>query len=360
MCQNAANKLMVCACWADYYWNYFHIGVLNFDEETFGYISCESTDKWNDSSVCETYAASGSLSILAALVALGGGLYSSFQKNQAHMSAAFSLLNLAAAVFMFVMTKEFTKEGQEKLNKDADFDDVMDLSEDLYIVIGLLHAFGFLFGIVYTLCIRCELCIKESWQISRQKNNFNYVAAMFLYLVAQAVWQYKILHELDCSTDPEELSKSMKEELEVQMDGDHEVDQSKRCVAYAFSGTFLIIGALACLVALFLAFCQETARQGRVQQFALAFSVAMACLAWTSEFWYNYSVSGTGYNSCMDEDFLSSGRCAAAFFGGMFSIVGFPLALFTAFAFLCGCMTDLDEGRLMISFATPSRGVVNV
>lgn len=353
MCKNAANKMMalsmtmLCACWADWYWTYFHMGVGN------KYVSCADSGQLSDSPACQMFAASGSLTILAALVALGGGMYTSFQKNQAHMSAAFSLLNLAAAVYMFFMIKEHTEIGQEKMNSDADFEDVKDLSQDLFVIVGLLHFLGFLFGIVYTLCIRCELCIKESWQISKQKNNFNYVAAMFLYLVAQAVLKYKSLDEMDCSTDPEELSEAMKEEIEGQMDGENEVshyDDSKRCVAYAFSGTFLLLGAVACLVALFLAFCQETARQGRVQQFSLAFSVAMACLSHSSEFWYIYSLSGYGFESCNDEDFLSTSRCAMAFFGGLFSIIGFPLAFFTAFAFLCGCMTDLNE-RLQISVA---------
>jgi len=365
MC-NIANQMMalsmtmLSACWAVYFWNFFEIGYGNVDvyksggKWRMGFVSCAENDGM-DLSLCQMFAAGGTLSVLAALVAAGGGLYVSFQKNQAHMSAAFSLLNLAAAVFFFVIVKDFTKEGQEKLNSDADFDDLKDLSEELYFVCGLLHAFGFLFGILYTLCIRCELCIKESWQISRQKNNFNYVFAMFLYLVAQAIFKYRQLDNSSCSTNVSDLSESMKEELDAQMDGEHKFDESKHCVSLAFSGTFLAIGALACFIGLILSFCQEAARQGRVQQFSLAFSVAMACAAWSSQYWYDYSASGISYHtfepseSCSDQDFFSTGRCAAAFCGGLFSIIGFPLAFFTSFAFLCGCMADLDENVVVIA-----------
>merc|ERR1719356_1276964 len=120
---------------------------------------------------------------------------------------------------------------------------------------------------------------------------------MFLYLVAQAIFNYRILDNSSCSTNVSDLSESMKEELDAQMDGEHKFDESKKCVSLAFSGTFLAIGALACFIGLILSFCQEAARQGRVQQFCLAFSVAMACAAMSSSFWYDYSASGRSYHT---------------------------------------------------------------
>jgi len=261
-----------------------------------------------------------------------------FQKNQAHMGAAFSMLNMATCVWMFVHVKD--TEDYEKI-KSGDMDD---LGDNLYIIVGVLHFIGFLFGLVYFILLRCELAccvlceLKNCFEsaLSQKENNFAYVAAMLFYLAAQAVLQYALLDQYDCSTDPEELKDSMKDEIEKQMEAsDDQRSLQDGCVSFAFSGTFLLLGALACVVALILAFCQESYRQGRVQQFSLAFVVAMACLAQASWFWLIYSVS-----DCADE---GDSVCTASAIGGVFALLGAPLAAFTAVAFGCGCMSDEQE-----------------
>lgn len=362
MCYNTGNRLMAAsmtllsACWATFFWTNFaelEINELNQETLKFDTYGCASSAGM-DHSKCQMNAAGGSLSVLAALLALGGGFYSSFQKNQAHMAAAFSLLNMATCVRMFVIIND--NEDFDKI-KDGDME-LDDLGDKLYIVVGVLHLIGFLFGLMYFVLLRCELaccflcelasCFESC--LSQKENNFAYVAAMLFYLAAQAVLQYAYLDHFSCSTDPEELKDSMKDEIEKQMEAsDDQPTLENGCVSFAFSGTFLLLGALACLVALILAFCQEAYRQGRVQQFSLAFSVAMACLAQASWFWWGYSI-----HDCTDE---GSSVCTATALGGVFGLLGFPLATFTAVAFGCGCMSDEQESVVV---AGGTRGVVVV
>merc|ERR1719443_1520699 len=217
------------------------------------------------------------------------------------------MLNMATCAWMFVLTKD--TEDFDKI-KSGDMDD---LGDNLYIIVGFLHLIGFLFGLVYFIILRCELeccvlcelasCLEST--LSQKENNFAYVAAMLFYLAAQAVLQYALLDLFGCSTDPEELKDSMKDEIEKQMEAsDDQPTLENGCVSFAFSGTFLLLGALACVVALILAFFQESVRQGRVQQFSLAFGVAMACLAQASQWWLVYSVE-----DCTDE---GSNVCTAS------------------------------------------------
>jgi len=328
----AASMTLLSACWATFFWLNFaehEITEINHESKNLDTIGCASAAGM-EYSICQMYAAGGSLSILAALLALGGGLYISFQKNQAHMAAAFSMLNMAACVWMFGLVKG-TEDYDKIKSGDIELDD---LGDNLYIIVGGLHLIGFLFGLVYFIMLRCELaCCLESWQTSKLKNNFAYVAAMLFYLAAQAVLQYAALNLLNCSTDPEELKDSMKDEIEKQLEAsDDQPTLENGCVSFAFSGTFSLIGALACVVALILAFFQESIRQGRVQQFSLAFGVAMACLAKASYWWFVYSVL-----DCTDE---GSSVCTASAIGGAFALLGFPMALFTAVAFGCGCMSE--------------------
>jgi len=346
MCQNGVNKLMalsmtmLCSCWAVFFWNVFDT-------------AWECKDNM-DVDLCQAVTAGGSLSVIAALIGLGGGFYASFQKNQAHMSAALSLLNLSVCTIMWVMVKYTDNETYEEIKSgEVDTSDLEDIGKNLWIIVGFLHFMGFLFGVVYFLCLRCELACLESWQMSKSKNNFCYVAAMFFYLVAQGVLEYKKLELADCSTDPDELSKSVQDELDKQMDGDH--DATNRCVSYAFAGSFLIIGALACMVALILAFFQEAARQGRIQQGSLAFSIGMACLAQTSVYWFEYT-SGP----CKDEDPFETRVCTGYAFGGIFSVIGFPLALFTSFGFLCGCFDESASESVVVVAGGRNKGVINV
>jgi len=369
MCKNIANKfmaasmVMLCACWAVRTWYWFHVGTGNYNEDMTGYDTCASSDGMKNS-LCQMYAAAGTLSALAAMIALGGGFYTSFQKNQAHMSAAFSLLNLALSAMWFVFVKELKLDGHDKLTTDAELDDVLDLSDSVWVIMGLIHLVGFLFGIVYTLCVRCTLWIREDWQFSTLKNNFNYVAAMFFYCIGQAIFEYNNLDIRDCSTDPEDISNTVKDEFEKQIDGDHEADYSNRCASHAVGGSFLLLGVLACFIALVLAFFQKAERQGRAQQFALAFSVGMACLAQTTMYWYAYSNArdqGFDFDSCTSQDAFANGYCTAQAFGGFFSLFGFPLALFTAFSFLCGCMTEQADGQVEIyTEQEKNKGVSNV
>jgi len=358
MCKNVANRfmalsmIMLCACWGVRFWYWFHAGAGNMNEEGTGYSSCENSGEMKEP-LCQMYVAGLALTFFAALVALTGGMYQSFQKNQAHMSAAFSLINLALATMWFVFIKEFELEGHENLaSSPHELEDVLDLSESVWIIMGILHLAGFLFGIVYTLCVRCTLYIREDWRMSRMKNNFNYVLAMLLYLVGQVIFEWNNLDLRGCSQDPKDIESVIEDEFEKQMDGKHEADYTNRCASHAVGGSFLMLGALACVLALFLAFCQEAERQGRVQQFALAFSVGMACLAQTTLYWYAYSNpqdNGKDFETCSTKDPFSSGYCTANALGGIFSLLGFPLALFTAFAFLCGCMAERSDGGIVIS-----------
>jgi len=345
MCNNTGNRLMAAsmtllsACWATIFWLIFsehEIVELNYDTKSLDTFGCASSAGM-EHSTCQIYAAGGSLSILAALLALGGGFYTSFKKNQAHMAAAFSMLNMATAVWMFGLVKG-TDDFEKIKSGDIELDD---LGDNLYIIVGVVHAIGFLFGLVYFIMLRCELaCCLESWQTSKQKNNFAYVAAMLFYLAAQAVLQFAYLDSFGCSTDPEELKDSMKDEIEKQMEAsDDQPTLENGCVSFAFSGTFLLLGAVLCVVALILAFFQEAKRQGRVQQFSLAFGVAMACAAKASYFWWVYSL-----RNCADE---GSSVCTGSAIGGVFALLGFPLAMFTAVAFGCGCMSEEQKPVVM-------------
>lgn len=345
----ALSMTMLCICWGVYFWGYFDVAfyIVDWSDYPDMITTCASSDGI-DFAICQMYAANGVLVLLAAIVTIIGGFCRYRQElNQAHMAAAFSLLNLALAVFWFVLTENWDFQGDKKVDfKITTVDDLEAFSENMMAVIGAVHALGFIFGVAHLGCLCCCEAGKG--------NNFLYVISVFCYLMALVMTDYHWLDEFDCSTDVKENWDNVKDEVEKAADEGSTHSYSDACAAYAISGSVLLLGALACLIALLLAFFQDAKRQGKVQQFALAFAVGMACLSQATRFWLYFSEGYSNgkfldqklwftYNDCESEDIFDSGACTAWALGGIISLAGFPFAMFTALAFACGCYSEDED-----------------
>jgi len=241
-----------------------------------------------------------------------------------------------------VLIENYEVPGHEAIDfKLPTMDDLEAFSDNMKAVIGVVHAVGFLFGVLHLSCLCCCEAGKG--------NNFFYVISVFSYLMALAMTDYHWLDLTDCSKNIEENWDLIKDELEKAADEGSEHSYSSACAAYAISGSVLLLGALACFVALILAFCQDSKGQGKFQQFALAFSVGMACLSQATRFWQYFSdgIANGKYwfdiDDCESEDIFDSGACTAWALGGIFGLAGIPFAIMTAFAFACGCMSSGDS-----------------
>jgi len=320
-CTNCANKLlgismtMLCVCLSVYTWwkfdNAYGVGDGTIE-------SCADSNGTSEERGCQALAATGSLTIIAALVALFGSCSASTEKNQASISAAFGLLNLAWAVLYLQQYDEANCTDESASQKPC----------SIWMASGIFNIVGFFLGLIYAL---------YTCRSGYQGNNILYVASMFFYMLSQANWKWYEFDEAGCSTD------SLEDESKNIGDGPSSTD---KCVTDAFGGSFVLFAMLLCLIAGFMSFSSGQA-QGKFQQFALAFSVGMACLVWTCDFWYKYG-HASNYNeeACSDTDPKDSNTsfCVSMVIGGLSSMVGFPIALFTAFAFCCGCISE--DGRV--------------
>lgn len=350
MFNNCANKLMalsmtmLCLCYAVIFWQNYDSAFGVYDPEDYTTIwtnsSCTSSEK-SELPMCQVYAAGGSLVLLATVAAIYGGFRSKQQINQSAMAAAFSLINIALAVYYFVAIEQYRDEGHETIDgvRAYSLDELKDLSENMQAVIGAVHLLGFIFGFAYLTCV-CFCDVGKA-------NNFLYVIAMLCYLIAQVMNDYNRLDKIpSCSTNIKDISNVVEDELEKATSEGEEHDYSSQCAVHAISGTVLLLAAITCFIALILAFYQDAKKQGHIQQFALAFSVGLACLAQATQFWWAFSEGlGNGeywwnYAECEFEDIFDSGACTAWAFGGIFGLLGCPFAIFTAFAFICGCMAE--------------------
>jgi len=262
-------------------------------------------------------AAEGCLSIIAALVALFGSFSKNTEKNQATISAAFGLLNLAWCVNYLNSYHEGKCTDESVTHKPC----------SIFMASGIFNLIGFFLGLAYSI---------GSCRAGYQSNNVFYVGSMFFYLLSQANYKWYDFDERGCSTD------TLKDEAGEFADGP---SGTAKCVTDAFGGSFLLFALFLCLVAGFMSYSQ-TGAQGKVQQFTLAFSLGMCCLVWTCDFWYKYGhAEDYGQEACSDSDPKESNTsyCFSMAIGGLFSLLGFPLALFTAFAFCCGCMSESGE-----------------
>lgn len=313
MCScNLANKingivmtlLAICAG-IMYFWE-FHVG-LGLEPGT----SCTEVSDIQENQLCQGRIAAGTMVTIAALTALLGGCSVNPERNQATVSAAFGLLNLAKVVELWTQT---SIEGYEYFA-------------------GLVNILGALFGIGFALW---------TCRSGYQTNNLAFILSIAMYALAFTfnTWSAYNARE-DCG------DKSIENQIDPNVDP-LSLKDTDSCTTLAFQGVFSILAMLFCLFAIVQICCQRSV-QPKVQQFIICCSIGWIFAIYTTVFWFNFSNADVfGENACSNNSSNDEkdGFCGAMFLGGLISVIGMPLSLVSGLMFCLGCFVKEEDERV--------------
>jgi len=303
---NAINVTLLCAVACIMYFWEFH--------DAFGLK--EDTCQGVDSKECHGRAASGALTLIAGIVALLGGCSSNPERNQATVSAAFGLINLAQAVNWWA--------------------DESGIEDHLYFS-GVSNVAGFISGIGFSL---------YTCKSGYQKNNFLFITSIFLYAFAFVINSWKSFDNKGCSADdfdPRDPNNDPDRFIKDFEDADS-------CTMIAFQGIFALLSMLFTFFALCQVCCQKTV-QPRTQSFVICCSIGWLFAFFATSFWFNFgNAKNFGEQDCNTDDPTNSNSnfCTTMFFGGFLSIIGLPLSLAAGLMFCFGCITREEDERPVV------------
>jgi len=269
-----------------------------------------------DMPTCQGRLAAGIFATIGGLVSLFGACSKNNEKNQATVAAAFALINLAHAAFLFGEHENPLQEG--------------DFRADQY-VSGTSNLIGALCGIVFALW---------SCKSGEQQNNLAFIMSIFFYAFSFSVNSWTLFDKNCSSKELEDTDAAQGKAL----DGD-------ACTMQAFAGIFGLACMLFCIFAA-VQVCCMTSQQPRVQNFVLQLAISMVFAYWVATFWFRFANATTfGENPCntsKPQDSTekgSGGFCFTQFMGAAAATAGIPIALLcVGTAFCCKCIAgDEDE-----------------
>lgn len=266
-----------------------------------------------DINTCKGRLASGIFATIGALVALFGAISNNPERNESTIAAAFALINLAHAAFLF-------GEHENPLQKE--------LRSDQYIS-GVSNLIGALCGIFYAIW---------SCRSGDQVNNLAKIMATFFYAFSFTVTSWKLFDDSCSANDLKEGDDIAEATQGKALDGD-------ACTMQAFGGVFGLACMLFCIFAAVQVCCKKDL-QPKFQSFIICLAYGMIFGYWLSLFWYRFAnATQFGEASCNTKDPSkeNTGFCFTQFLGGACSLAGMPLAVITGLLFCMGCITPTED-----------------
>jgi len=288
----------------------------NTCEDTLNRSEIDSCMKELGVSTCGGRFASGIFATIGALVALFGAISNNPERNESTIAAAFALINLAHAAYLF---GEHENPLQKELRSDQ-------------IISGVSNVIGALCGIFYA-CWSCRS--------GDQTNNLAKIMATFFYAFSFTVTSWKLFDDSCNSADLKDGGSSDDVAGATQgraLDGD-------ACTMQAFGGVFGLACMLFCIFAAVQVCCKQKL-QPKFQSFIICLSYGMIFGYWLSLFWYRFANATTfGEAACNTSDPSKSnkGFCFTQFLGGATALAGMPLAVITGLLFCMGCISSNDD-----------------